>query len=690
MPSQVQFRRGNTAQVQAFTGAVGEIAIDTTTKQISVQDGATPGGTYLATQSFAQAAYNTANSAASGAYATAAFDTANGAFIKANTANTTADAGFAKANLANTLAQSAFNQANTANVTGQSAFDKANVANTIAQSAYNWSNTINVFAQSAYTMANTANITGQAAFDKANLANITADAGFAKVNTVLLYAQSAFSLANTTSTVSQSAYDWSNTINVFAQSAYSKANVANTTAEAGFAKANVANTTAEAGFAKANVANTLAQAAFDRANTKFNSSGGTISGDVTVTGNILPTSANTNTLGSASYPWKSVYVGPNSLYIGDIKLSSVGGALQLDNATNLVLNGTSIPNSSDISLTANAAFAKANVANTTADAAYAWGNTINVFTQSAFSKANVANTTADAGFAKANLANTLAQSAYDSSNTVLVYAQSAFSLANTTSTVAQGAFDRANTKFNSSGGTISGAVTISGNNSLTVTGNLIVQGATFSSNTTTFELNDPLILLGVGNYLSDTKDIGFAGHYNDGTNAHSGLIRDYGTKEYYFFKGYTPEIDANNNVDITHYSFATANVNANKVTAKDMVANTFTMYDNACTSISLTSVGSACTSFLMMSSTVDTWSSMTYRTAKYLCQITAGSSYHAIELLAIHDGNTANLVQYGEIVTANSLGYFDATIISGTFTLTFTPTVNQYSFIKFTRELVKS
>jgi hypothetical protein len=77
MPTQVQFRRGNTAQVQAFTGAVGEIAIDTQRKQISLQDAATSGGIYVARQDFAQAAFNTANSAATGTYAAAAFDTAN-------------------------------------------------------------------------------------------------------------------------------------------------------------------------------------------------------------------------------------------------------------------------------------------------------------------------------------------------------------------------------------------------------------------------------------------------------------------------------------------------------------------------------------------------------------------------------------------------------------------------------------
>ena len=41
----VQLRRGTTAENEAFTGAVGEITIDTTKKTILVHDGATQGGT---------------------------------------------------------------------------------------------------------------------------------------------------------------------------------------------------------------------------------------------------------------------------------------------------------------------------------------------------------------------------------------------------------------------------------------------------------------------------------------------------------------------------------------------------------------------------------------------------------------------------------------------------------------------
>lgn len=66
MPTQVQFRRGNTAQVAAFTGAPGEIVIDTDRETVVVQDGVTQGGFALAPNS--------------------AFTVANAAFAKSNTA----------------------------------------------------------------------------------------------------------------------------------------------------------------------------------------------------------------------------------------------------------------------------------------------------------------------------------------------------------------------------------------------------------------------------------------------------------------------------------------------------------------------------------------------------------------------------------------------------------------------------
>jgi hypothetical protein len=47
MPTQVQFRRGTTTQNNNFTGATGEISIDTTLKVLRVHDGSTAGGSAL-------------------------------------------------------------------------------------------------------------------------------------------------------------------------------------------------------------------------------------------------------------------------------------------------------------------------------------------------------------------------------------------------------------------------------------------------------------------------------------------------------------------------------------------------------------------------------------------------------------------------------------------------------------------
>ena len=97
MSTQVQIRKGNTAQTASFTGALAELTVDTDKKVVVVHDGSTAGGVPLARESTLSLAYNHAN----------------GAFDKANTATTTADAAFAKANSANVIAQSAFDNSNT-------------------------------------------------------------------------------------------------------------------------------------------------------------------------------------------------------------------------------------------------------------------------------------------------------------------------------------------------------------------------------------------------------------------------------------------------------------------------------------------------------------------------------------------------------------------------------------------------
>ncbi len=71
--------------------------------------------------------------------------------------------------------------------------------------------------------------------------------------------------------------------------------------------------------------------------------------------------------------------------------------------------------------------------------------------------------------------------------------------------------------------------------------------------------------------------------------------------------------------------------------------------------------------------TLDSFSTTAYRSAKYLVQISSGSSYELLEMTLIHDGTTVYLSQYGNIKTGATLGVFDATISTGTLSLLATP-----------------
>ena len=52
MATQVQFRRGTTGQHSAFTGAVGEVTVDTEKKTVCVHDATTAGGFPLLREDF--------------------------------------------------------------------------------------------------------------------------------------------------------------------------------------------------------------------------------------------------------------------------------------------------------------------------------------------------------------------------------------------------------------------------------------------------------------------------------------------------------------------------------------------------------------------------------------------------------------------------------------------------------------
>ena len=69
----------------------------------------------------------------------------------------------------------------------------------------------------------------------------------------------------------------------------------------------------------------------------------------------------------------------------------------------------------------------------------------------------------------------------------------------------------------------------------------------------------------------------------------------------------------------------------------------------------------------------DTFPAQSYRTAKYLVQMTSGSNYHSTEVLLIHDGTTVYMTEYATIFSNASLGTIDGDINSGSVRLLVTP-----------------
>lgn len=176
-------------------------------------------------------------------------------------------------------------------------------------------------------------------------------------------------------------------------------------------------------------------------------------------------------------------------------------------------------------------------------------------TVTAYNRANAAFDQGTAGYDRANAAFTQGSAAYDRANTAYNHANAAYSQANTALSTGQAAFNKANNALPLTGGTITG--------DLAVVGNLFLSGNTTLINVSTFRVSDPLIYLAGNNYVSDLVDIGFIGNYVNatGSNVHTGLFRDHGTKEYYLFQGYDKEPD-NNHIDPSGNNFSVAILNA--------------------------------------------------------------------------------------------------------------------------------
>jgi len=76
---------------------------------------------------------------------------------------------------------------------------------------------------------------------------------------------------------------------------------------------------------------------------------------------------------------------------------------------------------------------------------------------------------------------------------------------------------------------------------------------------------------------------------------------------------------------------------------------------------------------------IDSFAAATYRTVKYVAQLTDSGRYHSEEILLSHDGTNVAMTSYGKLLLDSDLGTFDGSISGGNVRLTLSPTYGNTS-----------
>jgi len=319
---------------------------------------------------------------------------------------------------------------------------------------------------------------------------------------------------------------------------------------------------------------------------------------------------------------------------------AVGGKFFVD-LSNTIFNA-----SNAAFLTANAGFGSANIVFDAANAAFLNSNTAYDAANAAFLNSNVGFNAANAAFLNSNSAynsanagQLTANTGFDAANAAFLNSNNSFNAANSAYVTANSAFDDSNTRLSTSGGTVTGDVS--------VVGDLIVSGNTYILDSETLKVSDPLIYLAGNNYISDLVDIGFIGNYVNatGSNVHTAFYREHEDGEYYLIVGYDEE-PANNHIGpVGTHNSKLAVLNADIKTSNILLGGTNTIvwirssYDAA--NAGFTAANAA---FLN--------SNVSYNSAN-AGQLTANSAYNAANAAFLNSNSAYDSANAGQL-TANT------------------------------------
>jgi hypothetical protein len=321
-------------------------------------------------------------------------------------------------------------------------------------------------------------LTAQSAFDAANSASIYANSSFVVANSASIYANGAFVSANSASSYANGAFITANSAASYANASFETANSAGVYANAAFAAANIADQKAVTSGDYANSAYIHANAAYAAANNKLDLTGGTITGDLSIAGN-LTVSGNTIQIDVTTLNVTDpiIYLAANNYDSDVVGIGFVGnyndgttnrhaGLIRMEGSNTFylftnyddefdtntldlsnpslyqaelranVIANTVIVRNVEVLTQANAAFTAANTADqravtsgTYANAAFAAANTADQKAVTSGSYANSAYIHANAAFNAAN--NAVDTWVRDAANSASSYANGAFVAANT-------------------------------------------------------------------------------------------------------------------------------------------------------------------------------------------------------------------------------------------------------------------